>query len=193
MLIGFIGSPGCGKSTTAFGLCTRLKQDNYPVEFYAEYARYQIMQCRAQGIAGNGGDEGQKTIYDKDSSNALFYRNHSDSICVTDGSTVNCHFYGLQGINFDAEIAKYDVLFYVPVVDVPLNVQDANRMQNKQEILDMAVLWEKTIRPLMKTHSNIIELTGYPTHNAQEMQDAAYAILKNILVKKSQVKTGIAA
>lgn len=181
MLIGFIGSPGCGKSTTAFGLCYRLKQNGYAAEFFAEYARYQIMQCRLKNIPGNGGDDGQAIIYAQDSGNALFYRNHADSISITDGSTLNCHFYGIEDMDFAVEAAKYDLLFYVPVTDVPLTLNDPNRVQNKQEILAMARRWEDRIRPLMGQLPHIVELPGYPHQDTEQMLDKAYAVIMNRL------------
>lgn len=178
MLIGFIGSPGCGKSTTAFGLCYRLKQKGFAAEFFAEYARYQIMQNRVNGIAGNGGDEGQAKIYGQDSANALFYRDHADSITITDGSTLNCYFYGLESLDFEAESRKYDLLFYVPVTDVPLTVNDPNRVENKQQILAMAERWETTIRPLVNRFDHIVELKGYPHHTTDQMVDQAMAVIQ---------------
>ena len=184
MLIGFIGSPGCGKSTTAFGLCYRLKQNGYAIEFFAEYARYQIMQCRLQGIAGNGGTTGQNNIYANDSHNALFYRDHADSLCITDGSTLNCHFYGIEEMDFAAEAAKYDLLFYVPVIDVPLTLNDPNRVQDKQQILEMAGKWESVIRPLMSTLDHIVELQGYPHQTTEQMLDSAYKVILDRLQER---------
>jgi hypothetical protein len=185
MLIGFIGAPSCGKSTTAFGLCYRLKQEGYAVEFFAEHARYQIMQCRTQGIQGNGGTEGQNIIYNKDSENALFYRNHADAICITDGSTINCHFYGYENLDFIAEAKKYDLLFYIPTLDVPMTGSDTNRVQNRQQILDMAQGWETTIRPLMPVLGNIVELRGYPEQTHIQMLDEVYNHVQGFLsIKK---------
>ena len=184
MLIGFIGSPGCGKSTTAFGLCYRLKQNGHAVEFFAEYARYQIMQCRSKNIAGNGGDQGQNLIYKWDSDNAVFYRDHADALCITDGSTLNCHFYGIDKMDFAAEAAKYDLLFYIPVIDVPLVTNDLNRIHNKKQILEMAGRWETKIRPLMTTMEHIIELQGYPHQTTDQMLDAAYAVIEDRLLNR---------
>lgn len=181
MMIGFIGSPGCGKSTTAFGLCYRLKQNGYPAEFFAEYARYQIMQTRLKGQTGNGGDEGQKRISQQDSDNALFYRDHADSITITDGSTLNCYFYGIDDLDFAAEAAKYDLLFYVPVTDAPASVNDPNRVQNRQQILEMGQRWENRIRPLMADCDHIIELKGYPHATTDQMLDTAYALITDRL------------
>jgi GTPase SAR1 family protein len=177
MLIGFIGAPSCGKSTTAFGLCSKLKQEGYPVEFIAEYARRYIMECRRDGIVYKGGFEGQTVIYGQDNANALFYREHSDAISIMDGSTINCYFYGYEILDLAEEAVKYDLLFYTPVTDIPPTNKDLNRVQNKTEILELAQRWEDKIRPLMKQIPHIVELPGYPFATVDEMVDHAYTII----------------
>lgn len=179
MLIGFIGAPSCGKSTTAFGLCYKLKCSGHAVEFIAEYARYQIMQYRAKGIPNsNGGTEGQKNIYAQDSANTEFYRKHADAVCIMDGSTINCHFYGIEEMDFVAEANKYDLLFYIPTTDVPFVADDANRMQDKQQILEMAKRWEVVVRPLMSKVNNIVELRGFPYQTHEEMLNEAMSVIQ---------------
>jgi len=185
MLIGFVGAPSCGKSTVAFGLCYTLKQKDYAIEFYAEYARQQIMQVRAQGSTGNGGLSGQRVIYTKDSENALFYRSHTDALIVTDGSTLNCYFYGIDDLDFKAEATKYDLLFYIPMTELPVIVHDENRMQNGAEIIAMGRRWEDTIRPLLSSIPNLVELPGYPQRSIEQMTAQAMDI---ILAKKSDLK-----
>jgi hypothetical protein len=186
MMIGFIGAPGCGKSTTAFGLCYRLKQEGYPVEFIAEYARRHIMECRLKGIVYKGGFEGQKVIYGQDNANTLFYRDHSDAVTVLDGSTINCYFYGYGILDMVEEAAKYDILFYTPVKELVPVAKDANRVQNMQEILDLGQRWEEKIRPLMSRVNNIIELPGYPHQTCEQMVDMAYAVIHNYFLEKKR-------
>jgi hypothetical protein len=184
MMIGFIGTPSCGKSTTAFGLCYRLKKEGYPVEFVAEYARRRIIECRLEGISGNGGVEGQRLIYKTDSANTVFYRDHANAISIMDGSTINCFFYGFDPMDFDAEAAKYDLLFYIPTTDVPASVMDANRMQDRDAILKMATRWDDVVRPLMKKHAHIVELPGYPHQNEDAMVAQAFAVVSGLLSEK---------
>lgn len=182
MLIGFIGSPSCGKSTTAFGLCHELKKRGYAVEFFAEHARRQIMETRIKGGIGNGGMDGQHIIYNQDCDNAAFYRDNADAISITDGSSVNCYFYGLDTLDLTAEMAKYDVLFYVSMTDVPPDNSDANRVQNNTEILHMAERWDHVIRPYLGKVANLVEIRGYPSQTTEAMLDQAISVVRDYLV-----------
>lgn len=188
MLIGFIGAPCCGKSTTAFGLCHSLKTQGYAVEFIPEYARRQIMETRIKGGVGNGGLDGQNIIYAQDSGNALLYRNHSDAINITDGSTLNCYFYDYEVLDLAEEAKKYDILFYVPIGDVPPTKQDVNRVQNRAESMAMTAKWEAAIRPLMTTAPNIVELRGYPYQTAEAMLQQALSVITDMLAKDALKK-----
>lgn len=181
MLIGFIGAPCCGKSTTAFGLCHTFKTKGYAVEFIPEYARRHIMDIRINGGAGNGGIDGQNVIYGQDSNNALLYREHSDALCITDGSTLNCYFYDYDHLDLVAEAIKYDVLFYVPIGDVPPAKNDSNRVHNREESMRLAKRWDDTIRPLMAELPHIVELRGYPYQSADDMLTQATAIIEDML------------
>jgi ABC-type dipeptide/oligopeptide/nickel transport system ATPase component len=178
MLIGFIGAPGCGKSTTAFGLCYELKKQGHAVEFVAEYARRHIMECRIKGIPGNGGFDGQTVIYNQDSANAKIYRQHAPGFTIADGSTVNCYFYGFDHIDLLEEAAKYDLLFYIPLTHTPsIPSQDVNRMQTQSELLEMGRKWENAIRPLIAKAGNIITLEAYPAYTPDEVTQAALAYI----------------
>lgn len=182
MLIGFIGAPCCGKSTTAFGLCHSFKTKGYAVEFIPEYARRHIMEIRINGGSGNGGLAGQHVIYGQDSHNALLYRDHSDALNITDGSTLNCYFYGFEIIDLAEEAMKYDLLFYVPIGDVPpTRNADSNRAHNRDESMKLAARWEDKIRPLMNEMPHIVELRGYPYQTAEEMLEQAIAEIETRL------------
>lgn len=174
VLIGFIGAPGCGKTTTALGLTYRLKKEEIAAEFIPEAARQKIIECRIAGIPGNGGLEGQKNIYAADTYLHGLYRNHANSISITDGSTVNCFFYGLQDLDLADELAKYDLSFYIPLTDTAYKNNDANRLQKREEILRLGALWESVIAPLEKENASIIRLNGYPHATPEEMIENAY-------------------
>lgn len=174
MLIGFIGAPSCGKTTTALGLAYRLKQQEYIAEFVPEAARQKIIECRIEGIPGNGGIEGQKKIYAADHYLHTLYRDHSQAIIVSDGSTVNCFFYGLETLDLVEEANTYDLLFYIPLTDTPYQDNDANRMQNRAEIIEMGKRWDATIRPLQQTCPQIVTLEGYPHVTNEQMVEAAF-------------------
>lgn len=185
MLIGFIGTPSCGKSTTSFGLCYHLKKLGFGVELVTEYARRHIIECRINGIVGNGGFEGQTIIYGQDSANALLYRNHSDAITITDGCTINCSFYNdFNHLDLVEEANKYDLLFYIPTEDVPPAPGDANRIQNRAQIMALAAKWEEVIRPLMEKVPHIVELRGYPNFTTDQMVESAYAVIEERFFKK---------
>jgi hypothetical protein len=188
MLIGFIGTPSCGKSTTAFGLCYRLKKEGHPIEFVPEFARRRIIDCRVQGIDGIGGVDGQHVIYSMDHTQHVYYRDHANAITITDGSTVNCYFYGLDTLDLAHEAAKYDLLFYIPMHDVVYDTGDANRRENREQLMKMAQRWEATIRPLMKDAPNIVELKGYPHFTADETAEAAFHIVNERFLKTQEKK-----
>lgn len=193
MLIGFIGAPCCGKSTTAFGLCHYFKTQGHAVEFIPEYARRHIMETRIKGGVGNGGPKGQHFIYTQDSDNALLYRDHSQALCITDGSTLNCHFYDYPGLDLVEEAAKYDLLFYVPIGDVPPTKTDSNRVQNRQESMELAQRWDDTIRPLIGTIPHIVELRGYPYQTAEAMLTEAVTIIEEKLRRAEKAQASLAA
>ncbi len=174
VLIGFIGAPSCGKTTTALGLAYRLKQQEYVAEFVPEAARQKIIECRIEGIPGNGGIEGQKKIYAADHYLHTLYRDHAQSIIVSDGSTVNCFFYGLDILDLVEEANKYDLLFYIPLTETHYLDNDANRMQNRAEILEMGKRWDAAIRPLQQSCPHIVTLPGYPHVTNTQMVEAAY-------------------
>lgn len=185
MLIGFIGTPSCGKSTTSLGLSYTLKKLGYSVELVIEYARRHIIECRINGIVGNGGFDGQKIIYGQDSHNALLYRNHSDAITITDGCTVNCSFYNdFNHLNLIEEANKYDLLFYIPTEDVAPIPGDANRLQNREQIMAFAAKWEEVVRPLMTQVPHIVELRGYPHYTVDQMVENAFAVIEERFFKK---------
>lgn len=181
MLIGFIGAPGCGKTTTAFGLCSLLKKSRYPTEFVAEYARRHIMECRIKGIEKNGGYAGQEIIYSQDSHNAWLYRNHSGCVTVTDGCTINCSFYSdFNHLDLAEEAQKYDLLFYIPMLKGIPFVADANRFQDSAEILALAAKWEEIVRPLMARIPHIAELKGYPDVTPDQMAENAFTVFQSL-------------
>ncbi len=185
MLIGFIGTPCCGKSTISFGLCYALKKHGYAVEMVTEYARRHIIDCRINGITGNGGFAGQEIIYGQDSSNALLYREYSDAMTITDGCTINCSFYNdFNHLNLVDEANKYDLLFYIPTEDVPPTPGDANRVQNRDEIMALATKWEAAVRPLMKAVPHIVELRGYPHFTVDQMVQTALNTIEQRFFQK---------
>jgi hypothetical protein len=186
MLIGFIGAPSCGKTTTAIGLVYRLKKEGFVAEFIPEAARQQIIECRAKGIEGNGGPEGQKKIYATDKYLHELYRDHSSGFSITDGSTVNCHFYGLEEMDLVAECGRYDLQFYIPLTDTPYQGGDQNRIQNHKEIIAIAKGWEEKIPPLQQQFSNIITLQGYPLQTQDQMVEAAYTHLQRFFLTAKQ-------
>lgn len=189
MLVGFIGSPCCGKTTTAFGLCHTLKTRGHAVEFFPEYARRHIIQTRLDGGIGNGGIDGQRQIYARDCTDAAFYRAHAEAISITDGSSANCYFYGLDTLCLRTEIARYDILFYVSIGAVPDAGNDANRVQSNVEIMHMAERWDKTLRPLLGQVPELVEIRGYPHQNLQDMTAQCVAVIESRLRTQTTGKT----
>jgi len=138
MLIGLLGSPASGKTTLAAALFSELKNQGYAVEFFPEYARQFIMERRYEK-----GNDFSLNVYDQKS---IFIRQQviedryktmsPNSITITDGSTLNSYFYGLENlVNLEKEIARYDIIFFCR--GIGKDTKDDNRVHNLDFSKDM--------------------------------------------------------
>lgn len=185
MIIGFIGAPSCGKTTTALGLCYRLKLEDKPAEFIPEAARQKIVESRIAGTFEKAFERQQK-IYAEDTYLHNLYRYNGDNIAITDGSTINCYFYGFDMLNLAEEALKYDVLFYIPLTEVSYSGGDTNRIQRPDEIAALGALWHKAIVPLQQQFPHILTLEGYPRYSQTEMVEAAYRAFTDFISAKQK-------
>jgi len=130
MLIGFVGSPCSGKTTTAAALFSELKNVGQPVEFFPEYAREYIMRMRFSSGSRSLSKNDQLQIYWKQKEIENMYKTMSpNSLTITDGSTLNSYFYGLQeDLILEQELSRYDLIFFCR--GLKRSVSDDNRVHD---------------------------------------------------------------
>jgi hypothetical protein len=138
--IGFVGSPLSGKTTTAAHLFAELKSQGLPVEFLPEYARNYIRDTRKEAFIQGGrpaalGDEDQLRIcrgqYDLEHDIMAF--SGSQIVLVTDGCTLNAHFYTSRDIlDPNKMLQQYDLLFFARNIERPSLLADGNRVHDAQ-------------------------------------------------------------
>jgi len=130
MLIGFVGSPCSGKTTTAAALFSELKNAGEPVEFFPEYAREYIMRMRFSNGSRDLSKNDQLQIYWKQKEIENMYQTMSpNSLTITDGSTLNSYFYGLEEkLELEEELERYDLIFFCR--GLKHTVSDDNRVHD---------------------------------------------------------------
>jgi hypothetical protein len=143
MLINFVGSPSSGKTTTAAGLFTRLKENGFPAEFIVEQARQYIATLRFTGkIPPHESlellDTDQILIMSKQVHLENVYKQAcgSDVTIVSDSSAFNALLYMTPDCRKDAmvegqlEIAieNVDLIFYCPPTPLAFESFDPNRV-----------------------------------------------------------------
>jgi hypothetical protein len=152
MLIGFVGSPCSGKTTAAFSLSSALKNNGKPVEFFPEYAREYIMKKRYMMHNITLGRSDQFAIYTGQKEREMMYKLMSpNSITITDGSTLNSYFYGLQGdLKLEDELDRYDVIFFCR--GLKNSEQDDNRVHDQ----DFSKMMDKKIAERINNYINFV-------------------------------------
>lgn len=153
MLIGFVGAPCSGKTTTAALVFAALKQMGKIVEFIPECARSYICQKRRE--------EGNKfTLDDWDQTEISFAQSNMESlflesgtdIVVTDSSLFNALLYMSPEfredflVKFSFQNYKYDYLFHCPPVIPHSSIKDPNRLHDYNTSLEI----EKSIPEIIK-------------------------------------------
>lgn len=147
MLVGFIGAPCSGKTTTAAKLFAELKESGQPAEYIAEKARSYIankkFMLRQEGIEDSFSltDQDQVAIA-KTQFRAELVMNQGDLIVVTDSCVLNSLLYMSEATRQSLEVkdlvraatSKYDLLFVAGPVQRP-SVTDPNRVHDEEESL----------------------------------------------------------
>jgi adenylate kinase family enzyme len=120
MLIGFLGAPSSGKTTTALGLAYTLKLQGYPTEYLPEPARFVIREL---------GYNDQNEILKRELQYVELAKNNPESIWITDGGAYMGQFYG--GVGSDLW-RNYDCIIHCPVVFSSKNVvgRDTGRIHS---------------------------------------------------------------
>jgi nicotinamide riboside kinase len=185
MLVGFIGSPCSGKTTTAAKLFAELKDMGLPTDYIAERARVHIAQKRFfQRKLGQGDtvvltDEDQDEIF-KQQFTAEIQTNDPRSIIITDASALNTLMYMSESLRTkdltkflaDVIVREYDLLFVCSPVQRPDGV-DLNRIHDAKASEEIHSRIETVIMPLIKDKT-VINLAG-PSRT--RLQDAMSAVL----------------
>lgn len=150
MLVGFIGCPCSGKTTTAASVFARLKRSGVPAEFIMEQARTHIAQLKVkQGLKPSESpkmdDVDQLQILQEQLrlEKLMLAACGDDVIVISDGCTLNSLLYIKDEANLnhrDVQAIKteaanlYDLLFYVsPIED--FSSFDPNRVHDREASL----------------------------------------------------------
>lgn len=142
LLVGFIGAPISGKTTTAFRLFATLKNFGIPGEFVTEQAR--IMIARAKEFSGQVKlDDGFQfqICAEQNKAEQLMVKSCLNGLVVTDSSSLNSYLYLSEAAKttaidtvFSGLAQNYDLLFYCPPVPAFV-IKDPNRVHSREESL----------------------------------------------------------
>jgi len=165
--IASVGAPFSGKTTTIARIFAELKYLGLPVEFLPEYAREHIRNRRKKLHLQQNGQESpmedtdQLVIYkgQKEAEDNIMNFSGESIILISDGSTLNAHFYTLNEL-IDAEkcIHQYDLLFFFRNIERPADCIDGNRIHDAH----FSTLIDSNMKRffLEKKYANIVELEG---------------------------------
>lgn len=174
MLVGFIGAPCSGKTTTAAKLFAELKDNGQPSEYVAEKARSYIAAKKfTLRAAGNEhlfslSDEDQISIA-KTQYRAELTMNHGNIIVVTDSCVLNSLLYmtpsaregqDVQRLAVEAA-SKYDIVFVCGPVPRPAG-DDPNRVHDEATSMGIHSQIEPLLLPFLD-ESKVHYLSG-PSH-----------------------------
>jgi hypothetical protein len=160
MLVGFIGAPCSGKTTTAAKLFAALKDMGLPSEYIAEKARSYIAAKKFALRADNRehlfslGDEDQIAIAHTQY-RAELTMNTKDVVVVTDSAVLNSLLYMTPSAqNSESVLAlmreavsKYDILFVCAPVPRPAG-EDPNRVHDEAASFALHAQIERLLAPL---------------------------------------------
>jgi hypothetical protein len=181
MLIGFIGAPCTGKTTTAARLFAELKELGFPAEFVAERARRYIAKRRKawatgtpSGFVPDLSDVDQILIAD-DQQIEEDIMNEKGMLCVTDSCAVNAILYMANKPETEANIEwfkrkaeRYDVVFVCGALSSyrVADKCDPNRVHTLDESQVLADKIDSVVLPYF-TDKQIVRLFGNPQQCAQ--------------------------
>jgi hypothetical protein len=175
LLIGFLGAPCSGKTTTAARLFSDLKNLATPSEFICEQARTFIAvkrnDCQDKGVAFTLDDQDQLTIARRQ----FFLEQTMVRACgvdvevISDTSTLNSALYMSDPFRMSAEVdgfirdsvTKYDLLFYCHLVP-RFSCYDPNRVHTEAQSIALDEKLQKFIQEYC-TGKEVIPLAGPTT------------------------------
>lgn len=174
MLVGFIGSPCSGKTTTAAKLFAELKDMGLPAEYVAEKARSHIAKKRFLLRKNNQehlfylDDDDQVTIANSQHTAELIM-NEENVIVITDSCVLNSLLYMTPSMQeredlrkfMEEAISKYDIVFICGPVSRPKG-EDPNRVHSEAASIHIHNQIEALLTPYLK-NTETHWLTG-PSH-----------------------------
>ncbi len=181
MLIGFLGAPCSGKTTTAAMAFAELKDMGIPAEFVVEKARKFIAGKRVNCLKTNTPftltDEDQNTIAMSQFSDEQLIVESVEwhTAVITDSSVFNSLIYMSEahanepGVRRSMQFAldKYDLLFLCGIVP-PSPALDSNRVHNQQQSFDLDTRLQALLKEFT-TKTPIISLSGSSKYRAREV------------------------
>jgi hypothetical protein len=183
MLVGFIGCPCSGKTTTAAMTFADLKHMGISAEFIPEQARLYIAQKRFESPDGRIllTDEDQKAIMKTQATmEIILHSGLPDGVVITDSSVLNTLLYlSSEARNSEetramvtAAIGRYDLTFYSAPVKASRNL-DPNRLQNE----DQSLALDRAIPTILKDFAP--DLT--PIHLFGDSKQRHHEVTRTIL------------
>lgn len=172
MLIGFIGCPSSGKTTTAAMTFADLKELGFTAEFIPEQARFYIAELRfhlrlspKESLKLDDRDQESILVKQMEIENIYLEACGPEVVIVTDSCVLNTLLY-LSSSEYKnnpeldrmmlSHLSKYDLLFYSHPV-VRSDVNDPNRVHSQEQSLEI----DKKIPFLLKMYGvNPVELKG---------------------------------
>lgn len=194
MLIGFLGSPISGKTTTAARLFAELKDGGYSSEFIPEQARVLIAQRRYDASKKN---EEMKTLDDWDQFTIMIRQNNmeeifsfasSRSLVITDCTAFLAMLYMTPEFRNEKKVLdmavnsakRFDILFRCHPVN-PGELYDPNRVHSfeQSQILDSQL--DDVIKFIGIPVEKIIELVG--PSNVRSSR-AHYEVMEKLICRR---------
>ena len=187
MLIGFIGAPCSGKTTTAARLFAELKDNGIPAEFISEEARRYIAEKRCRdkedGLPFSLDDLDQGRI----ATNQFFSEKYMvesapQVVVVADSSVLNSALYmsdefaARKGPATMMEIAakRYDIIFLCAPVQLPAG-SDPNRVHDAKQIAEIQQkISELLVKYGLSGNPKVIPLGGPTNVRLQAALSAVY-------------------
>jgi nicotinamide riboside kinase len=162
-LIGFVGAPCSGKTTTAATVFADLKDQGIPAEFIPEYARFYIAGIKKKSFHISLSDSDQDKILNGQLENEELFSPYKDMAVITDTSIFNTLAYYQDSkiaakLVFENYLNRYKILFVCHPVPRPV-IKDPNRVHTQDQSLEIHDRLLEIIRPY-SDQLNLVHLTG---------------------------------
>ncbi len=191
MLIGFMGAPISGKTTTAARLFAGLKDDGYVAEFLPEQARTHIARLRYEAAKN---DEPVRQLDDLDQKDILlaqyemevvFTETSPQSVIVTDCAAFLALLYMTPAVRHmhdvlpkaRASAARFDLLFRCHPVK-PGDLYDPNRLHSFEQSQVLDAQLDEVLKLVGVGPEKVVELVG-PSH--VRASHARHALTESLL------------